>query len=160
MIYCLNRTIKAGDKLIELCQRIYERHPDCTEKVKKWTTPFLSTSAGAYMQVGDKKNFARITRICSKERARFGAAMSLPLGDKENDDKIWQHYRKLYKRDLPLACINYGKFEEEDGRKHARCGGCLNATYCSKECQLLHWQHHKVDCKANSRRKKSAKRGK
>ena len=40
VIDCLKKTMKAGDKLLELCQRIYERHPDQTEKVKEMAEPF------------------------------------------------------------------------------------------------------------------------
>lgn len=27
------------------------------------------------------------------------------------------------------------------------CSKCKNAQYCSKECQLKHWSHHRTDCK-------------
>ena len=158
LLDCLNRTVKAGDKLLELCQRIKERYPDQTEKVIKLSETYIYMSHCVYMQVGDRKNFAKRIRIHSEERVRLGVA---PLVDhQKDDDEIWQRYRKLWTCDLPLACIHCGKFEEKGGKKHNQCGACLNALYCSKECQQVHWQHHKVDCKANSRRKKSAKRGK
>ena len=159
LIDCLNRTVKAGDKLLELCQRIYERYPDRTKEVKNWIGPFICASTNMYLQVGDKKKFAKRIRAVSKEGLSLWPNFPKPLPD-QNDDKIWQRYRKLWKCDFTLACINCGKLEEKGGKKHTQCGACLNALYCSKECQLLHWQHHKVDCKANSRRKKSAKRGK
>ena len=110
------------------------------------------------MQVGDINNFAQRLRILSKDRERLGEAALVDHQDE--DDEMWQRYRKKWNSVMPLACINCGKFEEKGEKKHNRCGGCLNALYCSKECQLLQWQHHKVDCKANSRRRKSAKRGK
>ena len=28
-----------------------------------------------------------------------------------------------------------------------KCGRCKMAYYCSKECQVLHWENHKSDCK-------------
>ena len=159
LIDCLNRTIKAGDKLIELCQRICERHPSETEIVKKWTDPFIDMSICVYLQVGDKTNFAERFRILSEDQSRLGIPDLVPLVDL-NDNEIWQRSRKEWARTLPLACIYCGKFEEKGGKKHNRCGGCLSALYCSKECQNVHWKHHKVGCKSNSRRKKSSKRGK
>ena len=158
LIYCLNRTIKAGDKPLELCQRIYERYPYRTEEVMNWIGPFIYMSHCVYIQVGDRKIFAKRIRIHSEERVWLGEA---PLVDhQDDDDEIWQRYRKLWKCEFTLACIHCGKFEEKGGKKHNQCGACLNALYCSKECQQVHWQHHKVDCKTNSRRKKSAKQGK
>lgn len=29
----------------------------------------------------------------------------------------------------------------------SKCGGCKNATYCSRECQKTHWAAHKTICK-------------
>ena len=36
-----------------------------------------------------------------------------------------------------------------DGKQVSRCGGCLQAVYCSKACQVEAWKHggHKTECK-------------
>ena len=31
--------------------------------------------------------------------------------------------------------------------KNRRCSGCYSVSYCSRECQNLHWRDHKKDCK-------------
>ena len=33
------------------------------------------------------------------------------------------------------------------GPKKRWCGGCLNQVYCSQECQVTAWPHHRRDCK-------------
>ena len=34
--------------------------------------------------------------------------------------------------------------------KMLMCSGCSNATYCSKDCQILAWENHKPHCQAQS----------
>ena len=38
-----------------------------------------------------------------------------------------------------------GCYKEND--VFMRCGKCLNVYYCSKECQVKHWEFHKLICK-------------
>ena len=157
LIDCLNRILKAGDKLCELCQRIITRHPDHAqvENVKDWSSSFLKQGSMILMQVGDKQRFAKRIHLLYGD----GKERSSMLYD-EAIDTTWRFYRKNVKSwsKYPLACINCGKFEEkEGGRKHNQCSACMNALYCSKECQKLHWKHHKADCKAYSKSKKPTK---
>ena len=156
LIDCLNRILKAGDKLCELCQRIITRHPDhaIVETIKYWISHFLYHGSMLLMQVGDKQRFAKRIHLLKGD----GNERSSMTHD-EAIDTTWRHYRKNAKAwsKYPLACINCGTFEEEQGRKHNQCSVCMNALYCSKECQKLHWKHHKADCKAYSRRKKPTK---
>lgn len=45
------------------------------------------------------------------------------------------------------ACFSCGKLDSLEGR-HAACGGCHLARYCSKDCQRAHWMAaHKALCK-------------
>ena len=56
-------------------------------------------------------------------------------------------------------CSNCGKNDE----KNQRCARCRKVCYCSRECQVAHWAHHKVMCnsikKLNSKREKEKRRG-
>jgi len=157
LIDCLNRIVKAGDKLYELCQRIITRHPDHAkaETVKDSISSFLNHESNLLMQVGDKQRFAKRIHLM------YGDGKVRPsMMHDEAIDTTWRYYRKNVKcwSKYPLACINCGKFEEKEGRKHNQCSACMNALYCSRECQRSHWKQHKADCKAYSRCKKPKKR--
>lgn len=151
MVDSYNRTLKAGDKLYELCQRVCARHRDQTEIVDKHLEHFLTKSSFLLMQVGGKQRFAKRMSLLYS-----GACM---MHD-ESIDLIWRQYRKNINgwNEYRLACINCGRFENKEERKHSQCSACMNALYCSRECQKLHWKQHKVDCNAYSRRKKPIKR--
>ena len=43
-----------------------------------------------------------------------------------------------------LDCSSYGRT--------GRCCGCYTTTYCSKNCQELHWPTHRGECQAEQRR--------
>lgn len=43
-------------------------------------------------------------------------------------------------------CSNCGKLEGRNG-EFSSCSKCLNCVYCSRECQVLHWPVHKIECK-------------
>ena len=64
--------------------------------------------------------------------------------------------KKMGFRDI---CSNCGKNDE----KNQRCARCRKVCYCSRECQVAHWAHHKVMCnsikKLNSKREKEKRRG-
>jgi hypothetical protein len=45
-------------------------------------------------------------------------------------------------RFMGRACHNCFKTNKE----MSRCGLCLKARYCSKECQMNHWPRHKTTC--------------
>uniref|UniRef100_A0A7S2K460 MYND-type domain-containing protein n=1 Tax=Leptocylindrus danicus TaxID=163516 RepID=A0A7S2K460_9STRA len=161
LIDCLDRTVKAFDKLFELWQRIYIRYPDRAKITNELMVNLVTFSAYPYMQVGDRKRFAEITRLeyklASKMDLQFYKDVESDSGVMDKtDEEIWQEFRRHGR--YRLACINCGEFEKK-GKKHNRCGSCSNALYCSKECQVLHWKQHKADCRANSApgRKKSAK---
>jgi hypothetical protein len=42
------------------------------------------------------------------------------------------------------VCLNCGKHDVNN----QRCASCRKVYYCSRECQLSHWVHHKALCKA------------
>ncbi|XP_019614922.1 PREDICTED: uncharacterized protein LOC109462771 [Branchiostoma belcheri] len=44
---------------------------------------------------------------------------------------------------LPVGCAFCGDQHKET----MSCGKCRKARYCSKDCQLQHWQRHKIVCK-------------
>jgi len=50
----------------------------------------------------------------------------------------------IYSKDYNYCVRTKGKCDE---KKMLRCAGCKTYYYCSKECQKLHWSHHKRFCK-------------
>jgi len=155
LVDCYNRTIKAGEKLYELCERICERYPNDSQIVKDYMQGFLCDAILLFMRVGDKKRFAEKTRIM----AEYDGPLN-PRRVRRTDEEIWHMWRKenpTHIEQNPFACIYCGKFEVENGgKKHNQCSACMNALYCSKKCQKSHWKQHKAGCKAISRSKNSA----
>jgi hypothetical protein len=62
---------------------------------------------------------------------------------------IWYVIRFiLYNESIPLVqpfCQNCKTKDEQHTFK--KCGRCRTYYYCSKECQLKNWSHHKQFCK-------------
>ncbi|KAK9900753.1 hypothetical protein P389DRAFT_200316 [Cystobasidium minutum MCA 4210] len=52
-----------------------------------------------------------------------------------------------------LQCGSCGKSEEilPNGQHFQRCAGCHMQRYCSRECQVAHWEQHKPICKQNQK---------
>ena len=44
-------------------------------------------------------------------------------------------------------CWQCTRAEEFGTAKLLKCGDCKKALYCSVECQIEHWYHHKIFCK-------------
>ena len=49
-------------------------------------------------------------------------------------------------RDL-YGCGRCGKRKEEGGKGGGKCGKCQSIWYCSRTCQVEHWEEHKPMCK-------------
>lgn len=63
---------------------------------------------------------------------------------------------KVSEDDLTMQCgyERCGKVEQTGGPKFMRCGRCRIRFYCSKECQINDWPHHKKMCEARKDVKK------
>ena len=48
------------------------------------------------------------------------------------------------------GCEGCGKSKRSDGRALLKCARCVNAKYCSAECQRAKWKDHKRDCGTKS----------
>ncbi|KAI8512272.1 hypothetical protein Bbelb_089110 [Branchiostoma belcheri] len=49
---------------------------------------------------------------------------------------------------VAIACLPVGcAFCGDQNKETMSCGKCRKARYCSKDCQLQHWQRHKIVCK-------------
>jgi ankyrin repeat protein len=44
-----------------------------------------------------------------------------------------------------------------DGAGKKKCAGCLKVYYCTRECQLAHWQAHKAECRRSADKTASKK---
>ena len=119
---------------------------------------------GMLGQVGHVSSFARKYRnVCQF----FGFANLKPgdsgktLYDGLSDQDLWRWYRSgNIKRNedidlneeeeslkISLRCSACFKTEGEcGGKKHLLCRICMNALYCSKECQKHAWKEHKTVC--------------
>jgi len=49
-------------------------------------------------------------------------------------------------KETTSTCANCGKGEEA-GINLKACTACKLVKYCSRECQIAHWPHHKKECK-------------
>ena len=76
------------------------------------------------------------------------------------NNACWSRYD-----DVKCEQNSYGRLQEARGEKsqckktsHANlwwaqegswevCAGCNSIFYCSRECQVSHWKHHKAECK-------------
>lgn len=47
---------------------------------------------------------------------------------------------------LAASCYNCNKKQESLDERLKRCSRCLQATYCSTQCQKKHWKLHKPQC--------------
>ena len=60
-------------------------------------------------------------------------------------------WNQLYEKTKGLGvklCSKCGKFDMDEPELDFRyCGNCRNVCYCSKECQLAHWEDHGLMCK-------------
>ena len=145
LIDCLNRILKAGDKLCELCQRIITRHPDhaLVEGAKHCIGFLLKQGSILMMQVGDKQRFAKRIHLLYGD----GNERSTILHD-EDIDTTWRHYRKNVSEwsKYPLACINCGKFEEKEGDYEKMCeekeGVMRNAMTTRAPCGANKYDNH------------------
>jgi hypothetical protein len=57
---------------------------------------------------------------------------------------------------MVTQCFQCGKVLQCNATK--ACGRCRMATYCDKECQLLHWDRHKEGCRRTAKMAKMAKK--
>lgn len=61
---------------------------------------------------------------------------------------------------MPKICGTCGKSDETI----KMCNGCYKVSYCSRECQLVDWIHHKencyLDCKGLEQKLKISKKQK
>jgi hypothetical protein len=64
-----------------------------------------------------------------------------PNPDRESLQTLRDSVNSFEPKTTPLTC-----YECSDPGAYY-CGGCMFATYCSRECQRKGWKAHKTDCK-------------
>ena len=58
-------------------------------------------------------------------------------------------HQKAMKRagfDICIPTCEACQVPEPSDVKYSKCSGCQGVVYCSKECQLTHWQEYKITC--------------
>lgn len=80
-------------------------------------------------------------------------ALGRELSQKETDEatKEWQSSNGIYVS--KKICIMDGKAVCPRNSRKLRCP-CEEVTYCSKQCQQVHWSIHKMTCKFQAEKKK------
>ncbi|XP_035695392.1 uncharacterized protein LOC118429115 [Branchiostoma floridae] len=91
----------------------------------------------------NKEQTRKILELVPKE---FGEPFSVPpiITDRnvcQRNDTKQQHPSSAITC-LPVGCAFCGDQHKET----MSCGKCRKAQYCSKECQIQHWQQHKIIC--------------
>ncbi|KAL6308530.1 hypothetical protein BKA93DRAFT_762976 [Sparassis latifolia] len=71
-------------------------------------------------------------------------------------DRFLESLKKLRPRfpppeNLPCANVEVEKHRCCPNEGRMACGGCRLVSYCSKDCQKIHWRIHKRDCKSKIR---------
>ena len=164
----LNKTIIVGEMIKKRCTYLLARCGDIINQDKKaqcikQLVFYAKVALRTFFQVGERQRFGYQIRTYSKyaDITLFGLPRDFDVSSSTADDEIWRHQKKVGLH--PLAFINYGAYEESGGdvaKKHNKCSRCFNALYCSKECQLKHWEQHKMICKEISKEKKASRSGK
>ena len=52
-------------------------------------------------------------------------------------------------------CHLWGLYAADQNKTLKKCGKCMTAMYCSRECQVAHWPAHKQACKLQSAKETS-----
>mmetsp|Transcript_5969 Transcript_5969/g.8701 ORF Transcript_5969/g.8701 Transcript_5969/m.8701 type:complete len:114 (-) Transcript_5969:974-1315(-) len=102
--------MRAGDQLMELCERVSEGFPPVVAReFLSYTYKFKGAAPYPFLQVGDKKIFAERYRWLL---AAHGRKLYFGVDDEE---EVWQENRKMLEQHKSLAIINCGRLEEKGG---------------------------------------------
>mmetsp|Transcript_19836 Transcript_19836/g.29481 ORF Transcript_19836/g.29481 Transcript_19836/m.29481 type:complete len:280 (-) Transcript_19836:89-928(-) len=159
MVDALNKTVLLCEKLNRKTCCVVEhyvdkQHDQAVNTCLHVIDTYALYACNLYLQVGDKARasevFLQRPHTTRQERVtQAEAAVHITMREAE---QIQGGER---------ACIRCGLFEYNCAPcKHKKCGGCGNALYCSKSCQLKHWEQHKIYCKKVSNAQKRDKPGK
>jgi hypothetical protein len=112
--------------------------------------------ADSGMTLSNRKNMALQTkligirhRIVSGGGIMLSHGLALQLAGKHDDATGCAFYMREDTGTVCACC--YMHITEEEAKS---CGGCGNAQYCSRSCQLWHWKEHKTQCASKEERER------
>ncbi|KAJ7575121.1 hypothetical protein C8J56DRAFT_1064016 [Mycena floridula] len=100
-------------------------------------------------EIADHFNHPNVLRAAVNAVRRLGGAQ--PSFNYWTTFMAMLERRKEVRKDFklnPFPCAN--PEAEQSFLKLKRCGGCLEATYCSRTCQKAHWKQHVLECQPPS----------
>uniref|UniRef100_A0A7S2K2T2 MYND-type domain-containing protein n=1 Tax=Leptocylindrus danicus TaxID=163516 RepID=A0A7S2K2T2_9STRA len=155
----LNKTLPLGMELEKIVSRIIMKRDSLTKDVrygdvlKSSFEMWVFASEMMFEQTGNREMNTKRRGLIKKMKEK--EIIEMTQGD--NVSKTLELLEMVLEGNVPnafpLTCIGCGIFEKNcKAKKLSLCGRCKNAYYCSKECQVSHWEKHKKDCKKRSKR--------
>jgi hypothetical protein len=92
------------------------------------------------------------TQSEQQRRERFEAALSEHDSDRKTErraakERLKRTAKRTFGKDEVCANCHVLESTMEEGETLSKCGWCKQVTYCSRECQKLHWKKaHKKEC--------------
>lgn len=75
---------------------------------------------------------------------------AVKVGDEESikiEEETWAAVSASMKEMMRPRCHQCRGLPQDGATKLLLCGGCKDASYCSKDCQKAAWKDHKIICK-------------
>mmetsp|Transcript_4806 Transcript_4806/g.6987 ORF Transcript_4806/g.6987 Transcript_4806/m.6987 type:complete len:301 (-) Transcript_4806:172-1074(-) len=165
----VHKTVSVGDKIEQICFQLVTKYysSDLYEGYRVYSNMYRGEKLHAFIQVGNVKESLDVMREymfnygdLDSKRPHIIRYQQLNKTDQEMFDLFREGVFTSSSTNgrggagadaMCIACIMCGvpnNVQQSEGGKRLRnCSACLNAWYCSKECQKKHWPHHKKLCK-------------
>ena len=136
VVSCLARIDRQSKEQDNYSQTVWRCMWDFVEKAAElnWMTPFMCAITKQALVTGFYTPKSKLRRLYNKRLAQF----------EEYFDSIQS--KLTNKCSNPICTLKLAS-----DVTMMRCGNCLAEQYCSKECQMIHWNKtHKKECVKHS----------